>query len=43
MEEQKSRSAETGVASRPKRLAEYSQKEGWITHYYNTYVLINVA
>jgi hypothetical protein len=31
----KSRRAEveTGVASRPKRLAEYSQKDGWITHY----------
>jgi hypothetical protein len=33
LEEQKSRSAETGGASRLKRLDEFSQKEGWITHY----------
>jgi hypothetical protein len=24
---------ETGVASRLKRLAEYSERDGWITHY----------
>jgi hypothetical protein len=42
LEEQKSRSAETGVASRPKRLAEYSQKEG-VDHPLPVYVLINVA
>jgi hypothetical protein len=31
----KSRRAEveTGVVSRSKRLAEYSQKDGWVTHY----------
>jgi hypothetical protein len=37
LDEQKSRSAETSVASRPKRLAEYSQKEGFITHYQYMY------
>jgi hypothetical protein len=29
----KFRSAETGVAFNPKRLAEVSEKEGWTTHY----------
>ncbi len=33
MEDQEYRSAETDVASMPKRLPELSQKERWTTHY----------